>query len=68
MRHNHQVLRICPLQELKKWKPACPPNKLNLIFPNRFGEPMTGTCMVKRFFKPPNKKGLQARWLTNPLF
>lgn len=40
------------LAELKKWKLACPPNKLNLIFPNRAGQPINYSNMVNRYYRP----------------
>lgn len=42
--------------ELKKWKLACPPNELNLVFPNREGNPMSKKNMMNRHFKPAIKK------------
>jgi len=38
--------------ELKKWKVACPPNKLDLIFPNGAGQPENHNNMVNRQFDP----------------
>jgi len=40
------------ISELKKWKVACPPNKLNLIFPNEAGQPINHNNMVNRHFNP----------------
>ena len=40
------------LTELKKWKLACPKNKLDLIFPNKAGEPINYSNMVQRHFLP----------------
>ncbi len=40
------------LKVLKEWKLACPPSKLNLIFPNEIGQPMDSKNMVNRYFKP----------------
>lgn len=40
------------MKNLKKWKMACPPNKLNLIFPNEAGQPLNHNNMVNRFFAP----------------
>ncbi len=41
---------------LKKWKLACPPNELDLIFPSKLNQPLAESSMVKRFFKPALKK------------
>ncbi len=40
------------LTDLKKWKLACPKSKLNLIFPNKFGNPINHNNLVNRYFKP----------------
>jgi len=40
------------ITELKKWKLACPENKLDLIFPNREGNPIDHNNLVKRHFEP----------------
>lgn len=40
------------MTELKKWKLACPPNKLNLIFPNEAEGPINYNNMVNRYFVP----------------
>jgi integrase len=40
------------ISELKKWKLACPKNKLNMVFPNEVGEPIDHHNLVKRHFKP----------------
>jgi integrase len=40
------------LAELKKWKIACPPNKLNLIFPNKAGRPINHNNLIHRYFYP----------------
>lgn len=37
--------------ELKKWKLACPPNELDLMFPNEAGGPMNYSNMVNRHFQ-----------------
>ena len=39
------------ISELKKWKLACPPNSLDLVFPSSFGNPMDCRNMVKRYFE-----------------
>ncbi|MDL2123801.1 MAG: site-specific integrase [Deltaproteobacteria bacterium] len=44
------------IAELKKWKLACMPNKLNLIFPNEAGQPMNHNNLVSRQFNPALKK------------
>lgn len=44
------------MKTLKKWKLACPPNKLNLVFPNKAGNPMNHNNMVSRHFAPALKK------------
>jgi len=41
---------------LKKWKLACPPNRLNLIFPNDAGGPINHSNMRSRYFEPALKK------------
>ena len=38
--------------ELKKWKLACPPNRLHLIFPNASGQPLNHSNMRSRYFFP----------------
>jgi len=40
------------IAELKKWKIACPPNDLNLIFPNKAGKPMNADNLRNRHFCP----------------
>jgi len=40
------------LTELKRWKVACPSNRLSLVFPNGDGQPIDHNNLVKRFFKP----------------
>ena len=40
------------ISELKKWKIACPPNELNLVFPNEAGKPIDANNLVKRDFEP----------------
>lgn len=44
------------MAELKKWKIACMPSRLNLIFPNESGQPINHTNMRYRYFKPALKK------------
>lgn len=46
--------------ELKKWKIACPSNKLELIFPNQAGNPMCQSNMLRRhFFQALKKAGIK---------
>ena len=40
------------MRELKKWKLACPANKLNLVFPNKDGEPIETTYLTRMKFYP----------------
>jgi integrase len=40
------------MSELKKWKLACTKNDLDLVFPNRNGNPIDATRLVKDFFYP----------------
>lgn len=44
------------MAELKKWKIACPPNKLNLVFPNKAGRPINHNNLIYRYFYPALKK------------
>lgn len=44
------------MTELKKWRLACPKNKLDLIFPNEAGQPMNYSNMVNRHFLPALKE------------
>ena len=44
------------IAELKKWKLACMPNKLNLIFPNEAGRPINHNNLVNRYFNPALKR------------
>jgi integrase len=44
------------LAELKRWKIACTPNKLDLIFPNHAGQPMNYSNMIQRYYLPVLKK------------
>ena len=41
---------------LKKWKLACPPNKLDLVFPNEVGGPIDQSKLLKKYFFPALKK------------
>jgi integrase len=40
------------IAELKKWKLACPFNKLNLVFPNEAGQPFNHNNVISRYFDP----------------
>ncbi|MFH0812068.1 MAG: site-specific integrase [Pseudomonadota bacterium] len=40
------------INELKKWKLACPKNELDLVFPNENGKPIDCNNMVKYHFHP----------------
>jgi integrase len=40
------------IAELKKWKLACPQNKLDLVFPNKAGAPINYSNMVTRYYRP----------------
>ena len=44
------------LSDLKKWKLACPPCELDLVFPNIAGGPINHNNMVSRYFNPALKK------------
>lgn len=44
------------MAELKRWKLACLPNKLNLIFPNEAGQPINHNNLVGRHFNPALKR------------
>ena len=44
------------MKALKSWKLACPPNDLDLIFPNESGHPINHNNMVNRHFNPALKK------------
>lgn len=40
------------MRELKLWRVACPPNELDLIFPNEAGGPINHNNLVARHFRP----------------
>ncbi len=40
------------MAELKKWKVACPPNKLDIVFSNGAGNPINHNNLVNRHFNP----------------
>ena len=44
------------ITELRKWQLACLPNELNLVFPNKQGNPTDGQNMVNRHFHPAIKR------------
>lgn len=44
------------IQELKKWKLACPPNELDLVFPNEEGKPLNYSNMMDRHYLPTLRK------------
>jgi len=44
------------MTELKRWKIACPPSELDLIFPNNNGNPLDHGNMLSRHFYPALKK------------
>jgi integrase len=44
------------LSELMKWKDACPPGELNLVFPNAEGKPICPSNMFRQHFLPAIKK------------
>jgi integrase len=37
---------------LKKWKLACPKSELNMVFPNKAGNPINHNNLVNRHFNP----------------
>ena len=44
------------MKQFKEWKVACPPNDLDLVFPNNVGKPMCSLAMYNRKFLPAIKK------------
>lgn len=44
------------ITQLKQWQVACPPNKLDLVFPTRNNNPIDGANMVKTKFLPTLKR------------
>jgi len=44
------------IAQLKEWQLACPPNKLDLIFPNGEGNPINDSNLRSRIFDPALKK------------
>lgn len=49
---RHIDLAPVAVQELKRWRLACPTNDLDLVFPNETGGPMNYSNMVQRYFLP----------------
>lgn len=56
--HSDRRVDLGPamMADLKRWKIACPPNDLNLIFPNAAGRPMNHNNMTARHFFPALKR------------
>lgn len=46
--------------ELKRWKVACPPSRLKLVFPNEAGGPINATNLRNRYFGPALEKAAEA--------
>ena len=44
------------MKVLKEWKLACPPNELDLTFPNEAGQPINHNNLVNRYFEPALKR------------
>jgi integrase len=44
------------IQELKRWRLACPPNRQNLVFPTGGGGPINHNNLVNRYFLPALEK------------
>jgi integrase len=44
------------MMDLKRWKLACMPNKFDLVFPNRNGNPISKNDLLKRYFRTAIKK------------
>jgi len=42
--------------ELEKWRLACPPSELDLVFPSTTGTPIDSLNMIHRVFHPALKK------------
>ena len=64
---NREIdLRPTMMAELKRWRLACPPNELNLIFPNEAGEPLNHNNVVSRYFEPALKAPNSARSFSRP--
>ena len=53
----------CVQNVLKRWKLACPPSPLDLVFPTRAGTVQSHSNILKRHFKPLSREvGVQMRW------
>ena len=44
------------IKRLKKWKLACPPTELDLVFPNQSGNPLDHGHVLRKFFWPALEK------------
>jgi integrase len=44
------------LHELKTWKLACPKGELDLVFPNKIGNPENATNWLRRFWHPARRR------------
>ncbi len=44
------------IQEMRRWRLACPPNKLNLVFPTGGGGPINHNYLVNRYSLPALEK------------
>ena len=44
------------IKRLKKWKLACPPTELDLVFPNQSGNPLDHGHVLRKFFRPALEK------------
>ncbi|NLJ28042.1 MAG: site-specific integrase [Deltaproteobacteria bacterium] len=51
---SNRAIDLSPLviSELKRWKLACPPSEMDLMFPNEEGKPINYSNMVNRHFIP----------------
>jgi len=52
------------IAQLKEWQLACPPNNLDLVFPNGEGKPIDASNLIHRIFSPALKKAKlpKIRW------
>lgn len=55
---SKRIIDLAPplVVQLKKWKLACPPSELELVFPNENRKPMSALNMYNRKFLPALKK------------
>jgi len=44
------------MAQFRRWKIACPPNELDLVFPNDEGKPIDNNNLVRRHFEPALRK------------